>query len=287
MKRYALFFLIAILPFFLSGCGEEPLIQEETTPIENNEQLVKLTPEQELYLACTEAGYSVAIRFDYKENTQVIYCVLQEQPEWLCPAKQLIAEQCGEKPEHLDDQYLTMVTEDILEESPRFCEPIATPICGTDGRTYTNACFATQQNIGISKEGPCTTQTPMTPPNTPPPPITSGGSAITAYAIIPPEGPYTTVVTESTQVQSAPSWLDIPIQMLRDEDTTYQVVIYRCIVKNTTYYYEDKDSSFGLDTLYTPDGEVICYPNNDFDRSCPLDFRNNDKPGCTPIWKRF
>jgi hypothetical protein len=41
------------------------------------------------------------------------------------------------------------------EEMPFVCPEVYEPVCGCDGETYSNACFAQQQGAQISYEGEC------------------------------------------------------------------------------------------------------------------------------------
>jgi hypothetical protein len=40
-------------------------------------------------------------------------------------------------------------------ETPEICLPFVDPVCGCDGRTYTNACFAAMAGVSIDHEGEC------------------------------------------------------------------------------------------------------------------------------------
>jgi len=43
----------------------------------------------------------------------------------------------------------------VCTPRPKFCPALASPVCGCDGKTYTNYCEAAQQGVSIKFHGPC------------------------------------------------------------------------------------------------------------------------------------
>ncbi|MBT3816895.1 MAG: hypothetical protein HOE80_01635 [Candidatus Magasanikbacteria bacterium] len=283
MKKSYLPLLLLSLLVIMTGCGKEEVKQTIEVSVEDNEKVVESTLEQKSYVTCVQAGYNVSIRFNYLANRQMIYCVLEEDPEWICPASDFLLDECGEPPEiQEEDPYLTAVIQEILEERPRFCEPIAEPICGENSRTYTNACIASQYGITVAYEGPC--KPPETPSNIPLSPISAGTKTpVPIYE----KTPITTPPTQSNYIEKAPAWLDIPIGLLEEQQTRHQVTISRCQFGNEIYYYQKEDSTYALDMLYDDEGTVVCYPNNDFERSCPNELKKTGIAGCQKVWERY
>ncbi|KAK1732799.1 hypothetical protein QTG54_016511 [Skeletonema marinoi] len=48
-------------------------------------------------------------------------------------------------------------------EAPAFCIEIYKPVCGEDGITYSNDCFARLANVAVSYEGECLKEIPESP----------------------------------------------------------------------------------------------------------------------------
>jgi len=43
----------------------------------------------------------------------------------------------------------------VCARKPRFCDFIEDPVCGCNGKTYTNACTASENGVNIARTGAC------------------------------------------------------------------------------------------------------------------------------------
>jgi MYXO-CTERM domain-containing protein len=50
---------------------------------------------------------------------------------------------------------LTVLLRGLELPPPGLCPETALPVCGADGRTYTNECFASCAAVAIAHSGPC------------------------------------------------------------------------------------------------------------------------------------
>lgn len=53
-------------------------------------------------------------------------------------------------------------TQGVCQAKPKFCADIYDPVCGCDGKTYDNSCFAAQAGVNLSFLGACAPATTTT-----------------------------------------------------------------------------------------------------------------------------
>jgi putative hemolysin len=287
MKK--IFFTVAILLLAGLGCSsdEKKQPEETTTVIESNETIVETTLDQQAYVFCQQQGNTIRIAFNSAKNRHSIECVFKNGTT--CTAAAFMDGTCEASLPTETYPIIAQTGEAPILGIPRFCESIATPICGVDGRTYTNACIAKQQGIAVQIEGPCIKEeTDATQLNTPleeqqsyqqqqpsSDPVVVRHPTIGQGAIIP------------TNPSEQPGWLDISLSLLDADNSTKQATMEKCTISGQTYYLQSERCPECFSILYTYNGDITCYPNNDLTGTCPNNFSYTRRSNiCTQVWKK-
>lgn len=283
----------------LTGCGKNNTPTPE--PVTDNEQIVSTTPLQAAYLRCTDEGHTVQIQYDAKSLQGVVYCVFESGLE--CPALAFLSGECTEK--LVEEQAAQEPEEEFVfdldpETRPRFCEPIAEPVCGADGRTYVNECVAELQGVDIIYEGSCDGPQPTVPAGE----LPSVESVFreTVEDELDDRIPSERELQEDLQDRAKdlaresvdralsppqqsgatdPNWVAGLIALYSQEDSSSADSIQRCTHGRDLFYYQTGDFS----VLYRENGSVLCYPRNDINGLCPEWFRAGAGE-CRTLWSK-
>ena len=294
MKKMLLLF--ATLLLIGVGCSKD---DEQTSLLPSpkeavdNDTLVETTFTQQAYLFCQQRGNTIRIRFDSTKNARVIECVFDNGSA--CPAEAFMEGTCEANTSTTPYPRIAQVGEVTTDNTPRFCDTVAKPVCGVDGRTYTNACIAAQQRVALaSSDGPCIArETDATPLARLQETQTKGnnrsfsgntGSSIDSKSVNTGENG---IPSAPPQVDEYPPWIDISISLLNEDNSTKMATIEECQYDNRTYFLHLERCPDCFSILQTREGSIVCYPHNDISGSCPPGFDIEKKQQmCTEIWRK-
>jgi hypothetical protein len=283
------------------GCGQEEPAPEPQEPEvdqvqEKNDDNIRiaLTNDQHAYLMCVRAGHRIEIEIE-DVGVRRIYCVSRAGK---CPALSLLNDTCEKllDAEDVSVPQLDYTSTDGLHPGPRHCEPVARPVCGADGKTYTNECVAIQYRVSVAHNGACGDPQPKTEDQK----SDSQAAAKDApqkVSVIPQQEKGSSVQPTDTSAAppaqqpreplppSVPEWVHTAISLLEDGDSNIPAHIEQCSGLGGTYYYQFEDCPSCLNVLYSSAGDVVCYPAHDEEDACPNDFSIQDR-SCDLIWSR-
>lgn len=281
--------MFLFLPLFLAGCGEkEPTPQPPSTE-DPEEMVLEGTTDQQAYLACVRAGHEIKIVHDAAKNGRVIYCMFEDGSR--CPARQFLNEECEPGEDFSGTEALAFDQSiDGLADGPRNCPTDVIPVCGEDGRSYANSCFAQLNHVAVAAQGACKGIEDLSPTKsdsyivrkTPAKSNTQPSADTTekpTQASV-PSGAVTSV--ESTR---GAQWLDLPISLLDQSDRIEYATMEECTLGRETVFVHTEGKTQDFAVLYDEGGSVICYPKNDIDDTCPKGF-DFDRRSCSIVWKK-
>ncbi len=294
MKKFALpFFCSALLLLIGAGCSSS----NTKTSVD---QTSTTTREQQAYVYCSNKGYTPKIRFDTEVNRNRLYCVFENGRE--CDALQYMDKKCDPKKVAVEQDINSSLTP---PESRFNCEPIAKPVCTTEGQTYTNRCTAEAQGKQVKYDGVCSEKdepfvleapTPkskevVTQDDDKKPSVTrdaswpagsgSGSSSSKTSASTQTNQNTNNYTDNSSSASSAEEWIPNLTALLESSSSPYPVTLSECKVGSKKYYYQKEDCSSCFKILYKETGETACYPGLD-DSQCPAWSERN----CKVIWKK-
>lgn len=303
--------LLGVCLFILSGCGKQDSSAVPPPLVIDNETVVASSPAQQAHAFCVSQGFSFVIERSEQQGPE-LFCRFLDGSR--CPAVDFLNETC--EPDSalaMKEPTTTAALGDVFQ-FPRFCEPVAEPVCGVNGRTYSNECIANQQGVAIQYEGTCdprieptnpptvydpdpnkkvttqetqsansgggTASSPSNPGNT-----SAGGNAITYQA----EQPRTPQVVNQEPIyvdDGIPDWLAVPFSLVDGNQSVTKAWIEACPINGGTYYLQVENCETCFSTLYTEDGSLICNPSNDISGTCPSGFANGKPASCRVILEK-
>ncbi len=256
-----------------AGCSKpEPISPlQPTTSTPEIEQLVAMTPDQEAYAYCVIQDYTIKINMRQENRPQQILCQFDDGSA--CSADAFLADTCkpGEYFPDTTPEEILPVDGEIF--GGRYCEPIADPVCGRDGRTYTNGCIAELSGQPSFSPGSC-------PDN--------GTTDIAIGGVIPSDS---TDVNENNQASTS-NPANTSSQESPTQNNSGNVVstiksslspdsqISQCPINNTNYYLVRTSCPECVSLLYSANGSLLCYPDHDISGKCPAGFQNSRPSSC-------
>lgn len=288
-----------LFPLILTGCGSKDA-PVELAPQITEETVLQGTTDQQAYLACTQAGNEIRIVHDSQKNRRVIYCVFPDNSR--CDARVFMQDGCEEGRDFSRELVLDFdESTDGLADGPRFCETSVHPVCGIDGRSYSNECFARLNGVAISNDGACQDvqfiesavvnsyivkrEKDEGQPNSTDPATGVVGKPVDA----PAENQSPQIAPSQARPQHAPlpDWADIPISLIAQSDRVISATLEECNLTGTKVYVQTEGSNQGFAVMYNENGSVICYPTNDVDNACPGNFNYERRASiCSVVWEK-
>ena len=286
---------------FAVGCGnDEPQSPQEPQEIDP-EAIIETTEIQKAHAHCFSQGFKPMIEYT-EASGNVLYCVFTESQK-RCPAIDFLYGDCSVRTAtNFDSGFSTSTAQvDDVFSGPRFCEPVAKPVCGENGRTYTNACIAEQQGITVIANGTCAANIERGNPavvekqntnsndsgasssgssnignngNSSFDPNNTGSSADNAEPLLPPNTPQEPIISDA----GLPDWVTVPFSLITQDITVIRTEVYKCQVGSSTYYLQTEQRSELFSTLYENDGDLLCNPTHDIANQCPSAFANGAIP---------
>ncbi|GEM_PF-903412 len=306
MKIRPFFFITATILLIGAGCSGGTNSNNNggstSTPGTVIKKPTVVTVEEQAYEQCLVKGYSVGIQEENGIN--VSYCVFANGTA--CPLLLFGNGSCS------ISSGAVVYDSDAAEELQqiRACDETSPSVCGENYKTYVNRCIAELQQVAVLHEGDCTPEeiaslSPQAEPQTVLPAKkqstksssksgsgssgSSGGSSSGGQTDTPTPTPQP--LPPSSEIPNTPAaqaeWLSMLIDItLSGGPTNPRSFIEQCTFGKTVVYYYQQGSDTSFSTLYNKEGEVLCFPNNDVNNSCPSYFDKSTRSGnCTQIWK--
>ncbi|MBI4992714.1 MAG: DUF333 domain-containing protein [Candidatus Magasanikbacteria bacterium] len=271
-------FIITILSAALVLLGAGCLSKTSKTVVNNTAtsaaEVVKKKPQIDTsanpaYAYCKKTGNELIIRFNETTSSSVAYCRFVDTTE--CEAEKFFKQTCA--PGQGAKTYA------LTEKNNNFaaCTNEYEPICGANGITYTNTCLAQVQGIIISHTGVCapTEQKQVVIENKN---STAENTSKNAEKI---------AAVDNQNTSDPSGWLGIIKDFaLSAPKSNPPAFIEKCAYSGNTTYYFSPGCDGCATTLYNQNGNIICYPSNDLDNTCPAYFTGAYRANyCSKTWQ--
>ncbi|MCD6115230.1 hypothetical protein J7J74_03045 [bacterium] len=145
--------------------------------LEDLKERLRENPQAEKHLKRTRERIINRIIQRNEENLKEMGCPEITSPkEGFCEQGRIIIKRdengCPQficvNPPQVEQEFRERIRKEISEENQAACIEVWDPVCGKDGKTYSNACFAKLAGVEIAHKGICEEQIKETlPPSTP------------------------------------------------------------------------------------------------------------------------
>lgn len=287
MKR--LIFLAVVFLLIGAGCTDATSTTPTATTTPSTQTTIKKKPNtgetlDAAYAFCEKHDYTIAVQFDQASKSTKSYCLFPNKTA--CDVIAFMNGACAQGKGALAFAQ-TKNTADELLQNIRTCKDDSPPVCGANGKNYANVCIADIHHVSILHEGLCTpdeqAKFALSVPTVPGAPTTPGSPSPT------PDAPTLPISTNKLDVatQQNAAWLALLIDFSEAAGKKNPPAFTeKCTYDTDTVYYHSDGCPTCFSVLYSNQGNVLCYPNNDMNKNCPAYFNvKNRKNNCTVIWK--
>lgn len=221
---------------------------------------------------CEKSSNELIIRFNETTSSSIAYCRFADMTE--CEVEKYFKQTCA--PGQGAEQY----TPPEKINNFAICTNEYEPVCGANGVTYTNTCLAQVQGIIISHTGACSQAEQQKNEPQKNPTADSVNSSANSQT-------KNTISTDGNTSTNDLGWLTVTKDFaLSAPKSNPPAFIEKCSYSGNTSYYFSPGCDSCITTLYNKTGNIICYPSNDLDNTCPTYFTGAYRSNyCTKVWK--
>jgi len=255
LKKYLLIIVLALV-FLGAGCStpDKPVAVTNTSTIKTViKNPTPSEPKNPAYDYCENQGFEIIVRFNKDTSTSEAFCRFADTTE--CPADDYYLAKCA------PGKGAEVTRTATQTEDYQVCSQEYQPVCGANGMTFTNACVAKTQEIKVAYTGECQEKI--------------ADKVTTA--------PSKTITQPNNKI---PDWLTLTISLLKNEARqTPPAYVAKCGFGDKIVYFESSGCPNCATILYSSTGSVLCYPDNDYNNSCPSYFsKKSVSTNCVKIW---